>query len=152
MSHHHATLLIDGDHLRVEITCTAGPDDECRQSAIGDCECEEYSLERNPAGEWGHLVYADVHEFRPMDSGQDQCKQCDELPEHEVHTGEEEIWHPMRSVPGFCNYRTWLTEAGNPEESYDGPADVPLNNTPITFTWEGDHYLWKPTEGSGVTP
>lgn len=139
---HTATLVIDGDHLQVLITCKAPPEARCHSEPT--CECEEYSSETLPDGSHGHTIYRDVHEFRRLSSGHDQCKECDELPGHEMHTGEDEVWHPHRQREGYCNYLVWMTEGDEPQTYYDGPRVVPLNDTPIVFTWEGDYYSWRP--------
>lgn len=143
MSDHLATLTIETEQLRVVIACVAPVDSVCHSKP--DCDCDSYSgLSQVDDGSWGHTVYNDdAHEFRPADDD-GGCRECDELPEHEYHTGVEENWHPHRQVQGFCNYLAWMTEGDNPEVYYDGPPGIPLNGTPIKFTWDGDQYLWGP--------
>lgn len=133
MALHTATLRIQGDHLRVDITCHAGPDAQCRQ--VATCDCEEYSLDKGVDGTWSHTVYRDP------DCGDDCKGECNDK-------GPEEVEHLMQPGSSQCNYAVWMSE-GRPEECYNGPDDVALNNTPIQFDWEYDHYEWKPVEQAG---
>lgn len=147
MAEHTATLVIERDRARVKFVCHCAEDAQCHQQ-VADyslCHCETYSAQQLPDGSWGHIVYRDdVHEFRPMDSGVDTCKECDEMPSHEVHTADEEVWHPMK--PGReCNYLTWIEADCSAEELYCGDDGVSLVDTPVEFIWaEGDHYEWLP--------
>lgn len=177
---HTATLVIERDKVRVKFTCHCGEADQCRQQVAdySTCHCETYTAQQLPDGSWGHIVYRDdVHEFRPIHKfllgrtlngvahcdlcdGRRElsshigvpggCAECDEVPEAEVHTADEEVWHPMK--PGReCNYLTWIEADCSAEELYCGPTDAVLHNSPVEFIWtDGDHYEWQPATGTAV--
>lgn len=51
----------------------------------------------------------------------------------------EHEWHDLYE----CNLKTWMEEGDvSAFELYCGPT-TELRSGPVTFTWQGDYYLWS---------